>query len=489
MSSEAARYEAVIGLEVHAQLLTHSKAFCGCPTAYGAAPNTQVCPVCLGLPGALPVLNGEAVRLAVRTALALSCSIRPSSRFARKNYFYPDLPKGYQISQYDEPFSDRGHLEIEVAGAKKTVGITRVHMEEDAGKNVHLESASVVDLNRSGVPLVEIVGDPDLRSGAEAAEYLRTLREILVFIGVNDGNLEEGSFRCDANVSIRPIGETKLGTRVELKNINSFRFVEKAIAYEIERQAGVLAGGGRIVQETRGWNEDKGTTFSMRSKEEAQDYRYFPDPDLPPLRLEDAFVEEVKASMPELPGAKRRRFTSEMGLTPYAAQVLTAHPQVAAFFEEAAALYADATGAGDSTASATRVANFIQSEVLRDVQSHGLTSTIPVSARQVADLLVLVDQGKISGKQAKEVYSAIAGTAQSPADVISRLGMQQVSDAGQIEQVVAQVIERSPKQAEQLRAGKASLMGFFVGQVMKETKGAANPQMVNDLLKKRLGLG
>jgi aspartyl-tRNA(Asn)/glutamyl-tRNA(Gln) amidotransferase subunit B len=493
MPSEAVRYEAVIGLEVHAQLLTQSKAFCGCSTAYGAAPNTQVCPVCLGLPGALPVLNGEAVRLAVRTALALSCAIRPSSRFARKNYFYPDLPKGYQISQYDEPFSDRGHLDIEVAGAKKTVGITRVHMEEDAGKNVHLESASVVDLNRSGVALVEIVGEPDLRSGAEAAEYLRTLREILVFIGVNDGNLEEGSFRCDANVSIRPVGETKLGTRVELKNINSFRFVEKAIAYEIERQAGVLAGGGRIVQETRGWNEDKGTTFSMRSKEEAQDYRYFPDPDLPPLRLEDAFVAEVKASMPELPSAKRRRFTSEMGLTPYAAQVLTAHPQVAAFFEEAAALYADATGvAGVSDgggSSATRVANFIQSEVLRDVQSHGLTSTIPVSARQLADLLVVVDQGKISGKQAKEVYAAIAGTDQTPAAVIARLGMQQVSDPGQIEHVVAQVIERNPKQAEQLRAGKASLMGFFVGQVMKDTKGAANPQLVNDLLKKRLGLG
>jgi aspartyl-tRNA(Asn)/glutamyl-tRNA(Gln) amidotransferase subunit B len=507
MPSEAVRYEAVIGLEVHAQLLTQSKAFCGCPTGYGAAPNTQVCPVCLGLPGALPVLNGEAVRLAVRTALALSCSIRSSSRFARKNYFYPDLPKGYQISQYDEPFSDRGHLEIEVAGAKKTIGITRVHMEEDAGKNVHLESASVVDLNRSGVALVEIVGEPDLRSGAEAAEYLRTLREILVFIGVNDGNLEEGSFRCDANVSIRPVGETKLGTRVELKNINSFRFVEKAIAYEIERQATVLAGGGRIVQETRGWNEDKGTTFSMRSKEEAQDYRYFPDPDLPPLRLEDAFVAEVKASMPELPAAKRRRFTGDMGLTPYAAQVLTAHPQVAAFFEEAAALYGQAAGPGavasaataapagaaDGVAAnattATRVANFIQSEVLRDVQSHGLTSTIPVSARQVADLLVLVDRGKISGKQAKEVYSAIAGTDQSPADVISRLGMQQVSDPAQIEQVVAQVLERSPKQAEQLRAGKANLMGFFVGQVMKETKGAANPQLVNDLLKKRLGLG
>jgi aspartyl-tRNA(Asn)/glutamyl-tRNA(Gln) amidotransferase subunit B len=482
MGSEAVPYEAVIGLEVHAQLLTRSKAFCGCPTTYGAAPNTQVCPVCLGLPGALPVLNGEAVRLAVRTALALSCSIRQESRFARKNYFYPDLPKGYQISQYDEPFSDHGHLEIELDGAKKTVGITRVHMEEDAGKNVHLQSASVVDLNRSGVALVEIVGDPDLRTGAEAAEYLRTLREILVFIGVNDGNLEEGSFRCDANVSIRPVGEMKLGTRVELKNINSFRFVEKAIAYEIERQSQVLAGGGRVVQETRGWNEDKGTTFSMRSKEEAQDYRYFPDPDLPPLRLDDAFVAEVKAAMPELPSAKRRRFKGELGLTPYAAQVLTAHPQVAAFFEEAAAL-------GGKSVSPTRVANFIQSEVLRDVQSHGLTSAIPVTARQLVDLLALVDQGKISGKQAKEVYSAIAGTGESPAEVISRLGMQQVSDRGQIEEIVRQIVERSPKQAEQLRAGKASLMGFFVGQVMKETKGAANPQLVNDLLKQRLGLG
>jgi aspartyl-tRNA(Asn)/glutamyl-tRNA(Gln) amidotransferase subunit B len=483
MHTGAVRYEAVIGLEVHAQLLTRSKAFCGCATTYGAPPNTQVCPVCLGLPGALPVLNGEAVRLAVRTALALSCAIRPASRFARKNYFYPDLPKGYQISQYDEPFSDRGHLDIEVGGAKKRVGITRVHMEEDAGKNVHLEAASVVDLNRSGVALVEIVGEPDLRSGAEAAEYLRTLREILVFIGVNDGNLEEGSFRCDANVSIRPAGETKLGTRVELKNINSFRFVEKAIAYEIERQAQVLDSGGRVVQETRGWNEDTGTTFSMRSKEQAQDYRYFPDPDLPPLRLDDDFVAGVRDAMPELPAAKRRRYVDAMGLTPYAAHVLTAHPQVAAFFEDAAGRYAKASGG-----EATRVANFIQSEVLRDVHSHGLESRIPVSGAQVAGLLALVDQGKISGKQAKEVYSAMADTDQAPADVIAKLGMQQVSDAGQLEEIVRQVVERSPKQAEQLRAGKTSLVGFFVGQVMKETKGAANPQLVNELLKKRLGM-
>jgi aspartyl-tRNA(Asn)/glutamyl-tRNA(Gln) amidotransferase subunit B len=473
------RYEAVIGLEVHAQLLTRTKAFCACATTYGAPANTHVCPVCLGLPGALPVLNGAAVRLAVRTALALSCTIRPTSRFARKNYFYPDLPKGYQISQYDEPFSDRGHLEIEVGGTKKTVGITRVHMEEDAGKSQHLSPHSIVDLNRSGIPLVEIVGEPDLRSGAEAAEYLRTLREILVFIGVNDGNLEEGSFRCDANVSIRPVGETKLGTRVELKNINSFRFVEKAIAHEIERQSAVLDAGGRIVQETRGWNEDAGSTFSMRSKEEALDYRYFPDPDLPPLRLDDAFVAGVREEMPELPSEKRRRFVTEMGLSPYAAQVLTVHPGVAAFFEEAAKLHGNAT----------RVANFVQSEVLRDIQTHGLTSRIPVSARQVAELLGLVDKATISGKQAKEVYAAIAGTTDAPGDVVARLGMQQVSDSGAIEAICARVLEQHPKQAEQLRSGKSNLVGFFVGQVMKETRGSANPQLVNEALKKLLGLG
>jgi aspartyl-tRNA(Asn)/glutamyl-tRNA(Gln) amidotransferase subunit B len=438
-----------------------------------------VCPVCLGLPGALPVLNAEAVRLAVRTAMALSCPIRPESRFARKNYFYPDLPKGYQISQYDEPFSGKGFLDIELEGKTKRAGITRVHMEEDAGKNVHGDRSSIVDLNRSGVPLVEIVGEPDLRSGAEAAEYLRTLREVLLFVGVNDGNLEEGSFRCDANVSIRPEGQAKLGTRVELKNINSFRFVEKAIGHEIQRQTALAERGERIVQETRGYNADENTTYSLRSKEEAQDYRYFPDPDLPPLRLDDAFVHEVRASLPELPADKRKRFVDALGLTPYAARVLTAHPKITEFFEQAAQKHGNAT----------KVANFVQGEVLRGVETHGLGARFPVSPAQVADLLGLVDAGTISGKQAKEVYAGIEGTSKTPADVVASLGIQQVTDAGALEAVCRRVIEQSPKQAEQLRAGNAKLLGYFVGQVMKETKGAGNPQLVNDLMKKILGLG
>ncbi len=444
------RYETVIGLEVHAQLLTHTKAFCPCPTTYGAPPNTHVCPVCLGLPGALPVLNGEAVRLAVRTALALSCTIRPSSRFARKNYFYPDLPKGYQISQYDEPFSEGGRLEIEVDGKPKVVRITRAHMEEDAGKSVHMGRSSVVDLNRAGVPLVEIVSEPDLRSPGEAAEYLRVLRDVLIFIGVNDGNLEEGSFRCDANVSIRPSGETKLGTRVELKNINSFRFVERAISHEIQRQAAVLDSGGRIVQETRGWSEDDAATFSLRSKEEAQDYRYFPDPDLPPLVLSDAFVGDARAAMPELPRDKRRRFVKGMGLSEYAAGVLTGHPVVAAFFEEAAMLHGNAT----------KVANFIQSEVLGDVDAHGLSASVPVTAAQVASLLKLVDDGAISRKQAKEVYAKVVGTSLAPEDVVKSLGMRQVSNASEIEAICRRVVDQNPKQADQLRSGKSAIMGF-----------------------------
>jgi aspartyl-tRNA(Asn)/glutamyl-tRNA(Gln) amidotransferase subunit B len=476
-------YETVIGLEVHAQLRTRTKAFCGCSTAYGAAPNTQVCPVCLGLPGALPVLNGEAVRMAVRTALALSCTIKTTSRFARKNYFYPDLPKGYQISQYDEPFSERGHLDIDLDGVTRRIGITRVHMEEDAGKNVHGSHVSVVDLNRSGVPLVEIVGEPDLRSPAEAAEYLRTLRDVLVFIGVNDGNLEEGSFRCDANVSLRPAGETKLGARVELKNINSFRFVEKALAHEMSRQAEVLDGGGRVVQETRGWNEDQGATFSLRSKEEAQDYRYFPDPDLPPLVLDDALVSEARAALPELPRAKRERFVNEMGLSPYAAQVLTGHPVIAHFFEEGSMLHGQPA----------KVAAFVQNEVLAVVTMHDPDASLQdlrLTPTRIAELLKLVDAGTISGRQAKLVFSQMLKNDDPPSKIVaSSSNMQQVSDVGVLEETCRRIVEAHPRQAEQLRAGKASLMGFFVGQVMKETGGSANPKVVNDVLRRLLGVG
>jgi aspartyl-tRNA(Asn)/glutamyl-tRNA(Gln) amidotransferase subunit B len=467
-------YEPVIGLEVHAQLLTKTKLFCGCSTNFGAPPNTNVCPVCLGLPGSLPVLNAAAVSMAVSAALAVGCSIEAKSIFARKNYFYPDLPKGYQISQYEEPFSKHGSLEIELDGKIRRVGITRVHMEEDAGKNVHgVGGDSLVDLNRAGVPLIEIVGEPDLRSSAEAAAYLRALRDVLVFVGVNDGNLEEGSFRCDANVSLRPVGTTKFGTRCEIKNINSFRFVQRAIDAEIARQTAILDAGGKITQETRSFDPDTSQTKTLRSKEDAHDYRYFPEPDLPPLELDSSFVRQQQAALPELPAAMRRRFVEELKLPPAAALTLTGHPGYARFFAAASA-----------GADPIKVANWVVNEVLRGAKSHGLEATFSVTPAQVKELLALVDAGEISGKQAKEVYAAIEGTERSPRAVVDERGLRVVSDEGALAAACERVLAAHPDQVASIRAGKKGVLGFLVGQVMKETKGSANPKLVNALLEK-----
>jgi aspartyl-tRNA(Asn)/glutamyl-tRNA(Gln) amidotransferase subunit B len=469
-------YEVVIGLEVHAQLLTKTKLFCGCSTNFGQPPNTNVCPVCLGLPGSLPVINGEAVELAVKTALALGCTVHESSIFARKNYFYPDLPKGYQISQFEEPFSTKGFLDIEVDGKAKRVGITRAHMEEDAGKNLHgMGTDSVVDLNRAGVPLVEIVGEPDLRSSAEAAAYLRTLRDLLVFTGVNDGNLEEGSFRCDANVSIRPRGSEKFGTRCELKNINSFRYVQRAIDAEVARQTAIVDAGGSIKQETRSFDPDTGQTATLRSKEDAHDYRYFPEPDLPPLVIEPALVAQAKASMPESPPALRSRWTSELGLPLATAITLSAHPEYARFFERAR----------EGSKDAVKVANFVANDVLRSAKTHGLSASFSVTPDQVRELLSLIDSGQISGKQAKEVFAAIEGNpGKSPLEVVKDKGLKLVSDSGAIEGAVKKVVASFPDQVASVKAGKKGVIGFLVGQVMKETGGSADPKLVNELLNK-----
>jgi aspartyl-tRNA(Asn)/glutamyl-tRNA(Gln) amidotransferase subunit B len=473
-------YETVIGLEVHAQLLTRSKLFCGCSTAFGNEANTNVCAVCLGLPGALPATNETAVRLAVRAALALGCTVEERSIFARKQYFYPDLPKGYQISQYEQPFSQHGHLDIELDGQPRRVRILRAHMEEDAGKSVHgVGGDSLVDLNRAGTPLVEIVSEPDLRSSEEAALYLRTLRDILVFAGVNDGNLEEGSFRCDANVSIRPKGSEKLGTRTELKNINSFRFVQKAIDVEVARQVAIVEGGGRVVQETRGFDPDTGKTSSLRSKEEAHDYRYFPDPDLPPLVISEALIEEERRAMPSLPADLRRTWVAEKGLSAATAATLTQHPAYVRFFEETVARFPHAV----------KAANWIQTEVLRDTKVHGLTATFPVSPSQVAELLALVESGDISGKQAKEVHAAMTGTSATPASIVEGRGMRVVSDEASLRPICERIVSANAKQAAEYRAGKKGLLGFFVGQAMKETKGSANPKLVNDMIQKILDEG
>jgi aspartyl-tRNA(Asn)/glutamyl-tRNA(Gln) amidotransferase subunit B len=475
----ATRYEPVIGLEVHAQLGTRSKLFCASSTEFGARPNSHVSPVVLGLPGSLPVLNEAAVAMAVRAALALNCTVIPKSVFARKNYFYPDLPKGYQISQFEEPFSRDGWLELEFEGGKRRAGIIRVHLEEDAGKNIHgVGGDSLIDLNRAGVPLIEIVGAADLGSGAEATVYLKSLREILMFIGVNDGNLEQGSFRCDANVSVRPRGASALGTRCELKNLNSFRFVQRAIEAEVARQVAVLDGGGVIEQETRSFDPETGRTSTLRSKEDAHDYRYFPDPDLPPLRIPDELVSKERALIGELPGRLRERWVA-WGLSTAAAHALSQHPALARFFEATVRIFPEPV----------KVANWIQTEVLRGCEFKGLGARFPVTPEQVADLLRLVDQGAISGKQAKEVYALLEHTDRTPTEIVQERGLKVVADEGQLLEICRRLVEAYPKEAAAVRAGKTRVLGFFVGKVMRETQGSAHPQRVNQILLELVGQG
>ena len=481
----AENYEAVIGLECHAQLLTESKLFCSCSTKFGEAPNMNTCPVCLGLPGALPVLNRAAVAMAVKAGLGLNCRVNPESVWARKNYFYPDLPKGYQISQYDRPLAQHGFIEISVNGTKKKIGVQRIHMEEDAGKSLHegfqdSGRTTYLDFNRSGVPLIEIVSEPDIRSSAEAHDYLTRLKEILEYLDVNDGNMEEGSLRCDANVSVRKVGEQKFGTRTELKNINSFRFVQKAIDFEVNRQIEVIESGGRVVQETRLWNSVEERTVSMRSKEEAHDYRYFPDPDLPFLVFDREWIKLLEQSMPELPESRRRRFIAEYALSEYDAGVLTATWALADFFEETAKLSRQPKAA----------ANWIMGDLLRFYKDSNADiknlSNSPVKPNMLAEMISLVEQGTISGKIAKTVMEEMCATGKAPKTIIEEKGLVQISNVDEIEKIVSKVIDENPKTVDQYRQGKTGNFGFFVGQVMKATGGRANPQAVNDILKKRL---
>lgn len=472
-------FEPVIGLEVHAQLKTQTKIFCGCATAFGAAPNTQVCPVCLGMPGVLPVLNKKVVDYTIKMALATGCTIAAESRFARKNYFYPDLPKGYQISQYELPIAEKGSLEIEIDGVPKTIGITRIHMEEDAGKLIHDPDRPVsrVDLNRTGVPLMEIVSEPDMRSPEEAGAYLRLLRSILRYLDISDGNMQEGSFRCDANVSIRPKGTHALGTRTELKNLNSFRFVEKAISHEIARQREVLMDGGQIRQETRLYDPDHDITRPMRGKEEAHDYRYFPDPDLVPLKIDPEWIESIRRTLPELPSQKKERFTAMLGLCQSDAQVLTAERETAAFFESCIAC-----GAPAKTA-----ANWIMGPLMAFLNAKNIgMEASPVSPEGLSGLIDLVEQGVISGKIAKIVFDDMAQTGRPAQVIVREKGLVQLSDPAAIIAVIDRLMAANPQQVAQYRAGKTKVFGFFVGQVMRETRGQANPQMVNDLLKTQL---
>jgi len=473
-------YEVVIGLEVHAQLKTQSKIFCSCSTQFGAGPNENTCPVCTGMPGQLPVLNARAVEYAVKMAMAVDCEVNRRSLFARKNYFYPDLPMGYQISQFELPVAEHGHVDIHTDKGVKRIGITRIHMENDAGKNIHspADNASYVDLNRAGVPLIEIVSDPDMRSAEEAVAYLKSLRAILVYLGICDGNLEEGSFRCDANVSIRPFGQEEFGTRAELKNMNSFRNIQRAIEYEVGRQIDMVEDGEQVVQETRLFDAAKGVTRSMRGKEEAHDYRYFPDPDLLPLVIEEAWIEKWQGELPELPAARCRRFQDALGLPEYDAEVLTAEKEIADYFEAALA----------GGVEPKKISNWIMGEVMRELNDRGASlAACKVLPGELAQLVRLVDDGVISGNIAKNVFKELFETGGDPEAHVKAKGLVQISDTSAIEGLVDEVIAENPAEVERFKGGDKKLTGFFVGQVMKKSKGKANPGLVNQLLAKKLG--
>jgi len=475
-------YEPVIGLEVHAQLLTKSKIFCGCSTAFGEEPNTLTCPVCTGQPGSLPVLNRRAVEFAIKLGLATNCRITPYSLFARKNYFYPDLPKGYQISMYEYPLAVDGFIEISVQGQKKRIKLIRIHMEEDAGKLKHGEtpetaSYSYVDFNRTGVPLVEIVSGPDIRSPEEAGDYLRKLRAILQYLDICTGNMEEGSFRCDANVSVRPKGQKEFGTRAEVKNMNSFRHVEKALEYEIKRQISILEEGGEIIQETRLWDANEGITVAMRSKEEAHDYRYFPDPDLVPLRVDENWIEEARKGLPELPGQKKERFVKDYKIPEYDAEILTSTKAMANYYEECVHLFPEAK----------TVSNWMMGDLLKELkQDEREIDQCPVTPKHLAEMLDMIKKGTISGKIAKDVFGEMYKTGDRPEEIVKEKGWVQILDGGEIEGVIDRIVAANPKLVEDYRSGKEKLFGYFVGEVMKATKGKANPQLLNDLLRKKL---
>lgn len=477
------KYEAVIGLEVHVQLGTKTKIFCSCPVLFGAPPNTNVCPVCLGLPGALPVLSLRAVELAVGAAVALNCTVNPFSRFARKNYFYPDLPKGYQISQYDQPLAEHGFATITTDKGRKRIGITRIHMEDDAGKSIHdgfkdSDRFTYVDLNRAGTPLIEIVSEPDIRSADEAYAYLAELKQTMQFIGVSECDMEKGQLRCDANVSVRPRGQEKFGTKAEIKNLNSFRFVKMAIEHEIERQIELIESGREVVQETRLYDVDSGRTVSMRSKEHAHDYRYFPEPDLVPLRVSEHWLNQIKHDLPELPGTRRDRFVEQYGLREYDAQVLTMTRELGDYFEEAVRITGDGKAA----------ANWITGDLMGLLKAAGLDITqSPVSAAHMGELVTLIAKGELSGKLAKEILPKMFQSGEAPSAIMEREGLRQISDAGALGKIVDEVLAGNPKQVEQYKAGKTALLGFLVGQVMKASRGQANPAAVNQALKEKLG--